>query len=77
MIEVQNQARVHYHHGPTQVGVVADENQIGLIFTEGPDSTVYLMSKGEAERVERGIAKARTGLHIASVVPENGDGQAA
>lgn len=77
MIEVQNVPRVHYHHGPTQVGVVADEDQIGLIFTEGPDSTVYLMSKGEAEKVEKGIAKARTGLHIASVVPENGDGRAA
>lgn len=52
---------------------MADDDQIALIFTEGPDSTVYLMTKSDAERVEKSLAKARTGLHIASVVPQNGD----
>lgn len=69
MIEVEGVPRVHYHHGPVEIRVAADGESLGLIFIEGPDAHVYLMTKAEGEAVEHGVAKARTGLQVATSLP--------
>lgn len=74
MIPVHGAASVTYHN-EYEVNVGAHGDEVGIVMIDRATSHahVYAMPREQAEIIEQGLAKARTGIHVAKSMP-NGDG---